>query len=80
MSAVSCPAPLHRLAVLIQNIEPWLGHGAHRDYDPGGWKRMMVDESKLGGQRNMGFAAVCLGDDTDAQLAVNHIDRFEPIA
>mgnify|MGYP006172898757 CR=1 FL=1 len=37
-------------------------------------------ESVLGRQRDMGSAAVCLGDDAEAQFTVNHVSRFESIS
>ena len=37
-------------------------------------------ESVLGRQRDMGSAAVCLGDDADAQFTVNRVGRLESIS
>lgn len=50
------------------------GHDAHRCHDPGGWRRLIANESAFGGQSDMRCAAICLGKDANAQLAVNPVE------
>src|SRR3990167_7822787 len=45
---------------------------------PRGRRKTLMAESVLGRQRDMGSAAVCLGDDAEAQFTANHVGRFEP--
>ena len=46
---------------------------------PVGLEKSVMAESALGCHHDMGFAAVCFGEDADAQFTVNRVGGFESI-